>query len=256
MEHTCISISIEGSDGAGKATTTKLLVSHLQNLGKKVATISFPRYGIDVGGKLAQELLKSERAVDYDFVNLDPKLASLVYVIDRVEAKPHIEQMLRENDYLIFDRYVSSNFIHQGGKISDDTERNNLISFLSNLEYNEFGLPKIDQTFFLYLPVSIAQKNKTVQAKGKPDVVESNVLYLENSNKAGLWAAEKFGWELISCSGADGIQKSRETILDEVVSRVLGISSQEEEGSSWSFSDEYMSGGDGAIFNSYSGGDG
>lgn len=35
MEHKCISIIIEGSDGAGKATTTALLMDYLKGLGKK-----------------------------------------------------------------------------------------------------------------------------------------------------------------------------------------------------------------------------
>lgn len=229
MEYKCISIIIEGSDGAGKATTTALLVEYLKGLGKKVATISFPRYGVDFGGKLAQEVLKSKRAANYNFVNLDPKLASLVYIIDRVEAKPQLEQMMKENDYLIFDRYVSSNFIHQGGKISDEGERIKLITFLSKLEYDDLELPKPDQIFFLHLPVAIAQKNKTVQSGGKPDVVESDTTYLENSNKAGLWATEKFGWELISCVDASGVQKTREAILAEVLAKLKTDASEEAE---------------------------
>lgn len=222
------SIAIEGSDGAGKATTTKLLKACLaQNLGKKVGSVSFPRYKETVGGKLLYEVLKSERKDNYDFVSSHPKIASLIYVMDRVESKNYIQKLLDENYFLIFDRYISSNFIHQGGKISNDAEREKLISFLQRLEYVEFGLPEPDITFFLYLPTEIAMENKRKQrlAEGdtKPDAGEDDPVYLENSNKAGLWCCERLGWHKIDCFDQElGKQKGREEILEEIL-EVLGI---------------------------------
>jgi len=37
-------IVIDGTDGSGKATQAKLLVSRLKKMGKKVQTIDFPQY--------------------------------------------------------------------------------------------------------------------------------------------------------------------------------------------------------------------
>ncbi|MEI6352421.1 MAG: hypothetical protein WCO35_00580 [Candidatus Nomurabacteria bacterium] len=222
-------ISIEGSDGAGKATTTDLLKEYLiKKLDKKVATLSFPRYySSTLGGNLLREVLKSERASEYDFINRNPKLASLLYVMDRAESKEEINKMISENDFLIFDRYVASNFIHQGGKITDDKEREDLISFLSNLEYGEFQLPKPDITFFLYLPTEIAMKNKENQRllgqNVKMDAGENDPIYLENSNKSGLWCIEKYGWQKINCfDEIKKSQKSKEEVLDEIL-KILGI---------------------------------
>lgn len=216
------SIAIEGSDGAGKATTTELLKSHFLNLGKKVASISFPRYSETIGGKLCYEVLKSERKDNYRFISLDPKIASLLYVIDRAESKKYLENLLSENDILIFDRYVDSNFIHQGGKTSHEEERFKLISFLANLEYEEFELPKPDITFFLHLPVEIAFKNKEKQRLGnentKMDAGEDDFEYLNNSNLSGLWCAKKFNWSIIECFDFEkGIQKSKEEVLNEIL---------------------------------------
>lgn len=220
-------ISIEGSDGAGKATTTKLLKSYFFGLGKKVASVSFPRYHDTLGGKLCYEVLKSKRKEYYDFISSQPKIASLLYAMDRAESKEDIENMIKNNDYLIFDRYISSNFIHQGGKISDDKERENLISFLSYLEYEEFKLPKPDITFFLYLPTEIAMKNKEEQRLKdeniKMDAGEDDPVYLENSNKSGLWCVEKYGWYQINCfDDTKQKQKTPEEVLEKIL-KVLAL---------------------------------
>ena len=220
------SIAIEGSDGAGKATTTELLKDHLSLKGKKVGTISFPRYKETPAGTILFEVLKSERKDNYDFISLSPKMASFFYVIDRAESIDYICKLLDENDFLIFDRYTSSNFIHQGGKISDDTEREKLISFLQYLECGIFKLPEPDITFFLYLPTEIAMENKRKQRLTEgdtPDAGEDNRVYLENSNKAGLWCCERFGWHKIDCFDQKlGKQKGRQEILEEIL-EVLGI---------------------------------
>ncbi|MDD3940199.1 MAG: hypothetical protein PHQ01_01315 [Candidatus Pacebacteria bacterium] len=222
-------ISIEGSDGAGKATTTKLLKDYLSSLelGTKVASISFPRYQDTLGGKLCFEVLKSDRKDYYDFISRNPKIASLLYVMDRAESREDLEKMIHENDYLIFDRYISSNFIHQGGKISDDKEREELISFLSDLEYGEFGLPKPNITFFLHLPTNIAMANKEKQRlhnqNVKMDAGEDDPIYLENSNKSGLWCVEKYGWYQIACfDEVKQKQKTPEEVLSEIL-KVLGV---------------------------------
>lgn len=222
-------ISIEGSDGSGKATTTELLKNYLYSLepGTKVATVSFPRYQETVGGKLCFEVLKSERKDYYNFISEKPKIASLLYAMDRAASKDEIEKMIRENDYVIFDRYIASNFIHQGGKISDDKERGELIDFLSNLEYGEFQLPRPDITFFLFLPTQIAMANKEKQRlqnqNVKMDAGEDDPVYLENSNKSGLWCVEKYGWHQINCfDEVNQKQKTPEEVLGEIL-KVLGV---------------------------------
>lgn len=47
----CKLISIEGTDGSGKATTVELLKNYLLNNNAKVESISFPRYSETLGGK-------------------------------------------------------------------------------------------------------------------------------------------------------------------------------------------------------------
>lgn len=225
---TCIRISIEGGDGSGKATTTKLVKKYLVHiLGKRVATMSFPRYKETTGGKILNEVLKSERKEDYNFISLSPSISALPYLMDRAESKTEISELTLKNDYLIFDRYVASNFIHQGGKISDDDEREVIISFLSHLEYDLFALPKPDITFFLYLPTEVAMRNKANQRLNdenvKTDAGEDDFAYLDNSNRSGLWCVEKYGWKQINCIDPEtGLQKQPEVIVAEIV-KILGF---------------------------------
>ena len=46
---------------------------------------------------------------------------------------------LKENDYVILDRYVYSNMGHQGGKIIDKQERNDMYEWLYHLEFDMLG---------------------------------------------------------------------------------------------------------------------
>lgn len=215
-------IALEGTDGAGKETTSELLKKFLrEEYQKKVTSISFPRYYDNtLGGKLCWEVLKSPRAKEYDFIHRSPEVASLLYIADRVESKPVIKQAILENDYVIFDRYVESNFIHQGGKIQDVVERQKWISLLDMLEYQIFDLPRPSVTIFLYLPTKIALER--LSKKKERDIGEDDYQYLENSNQCGLWCCERFGWERIDCYDEESArEKTREEILNEVLGKVI-----------------------------------
>ena len=120
---TARTIAFEGSDGAGKATQTDRLFNFLEQQGKKVARVSFPRYTETLGGKLLFEVMKGERSDNYGFSKSDSKVASLLYAMDRLESKDYLNDLIRSSDVLIFDRYVESNLLHQGGKFKTDEER-------------------------------------------------------------------------------------------------------------------------------------
>ena len=105
-------IVIDGIDGSGKATQTKLLTNRLKNLGVKVKAIDFPRYYDNFFGKLLGEYLSG---VYGDFTQVDPRVASVLYAADRFESSQQIKKWLATGYTVIADRYVSANQIHQGG---------------------------------------------------------------------------------------------------------------------------------------------
>ncbi len=156
MKKKALLIAIEGSDGAGKATQTNLLYSYFKKQtfqGKKlkVARVSFPRYNQTLGGTLLYEVLKSERADSYGFSKIDPRVASKLYAMDREESLPYLESLIARNDIVIFDRYVKSNLLHQGGKFSTNKDRLEFAEWLFRFEYGNIGLPQPDTIMYLAL---------------------------------------------------------------------------------------------------------
>ena len=138
-------IVIEGIDKSGKATQTRFLVRRLKKEGKRVASVSFPEYKSNLFGKLIKEALAGEHG---DFLSLDPFIASTLYAADRYESKEKIEAWLSAGYTVVLDRYVSSNQIHQGGKIRNMRKRVAFLSWLEKVEYGIFRLPKPNITFY------------------------------------------------------------------------------------------------------------
>ena len=109
-------IVIDGTDGSGKATQTKLLIKRLEKEGRKVKVIDFPEYNSNFFGKFIGHCLSEQY---YNFVKVHPKIASVLYAADRFESKEKIGEWLRAGYVVIADRYASANQIHQGGKIAN-----------------------------------------------------------------------------------------------------------------------------------------
>lgn len=189
-------IVIDGSDGSGKATQTKLAVRALQKNEKKVRTIDFPQYEQNFMGGFVGECLKGAHG---DFLSLDPKIASVIYAMDRFESSQKIEKWLNEGYTVITDRYVSANQIHQGGKIADARKRAKFLAWLDDLEYGVCKLPR--PTLVIYLDVSIQISQGLLAADGKKlDLAENDQLYLENSRKSALWLSKREqNWQRVSC---------------------------------------------------------
>jgi dTMP kinase len=113
-------IVIDGIDKVGKETQTKLLVSRLRKDGKKAKALHFPRYEENFFGALIGECIRGKHG---NFPTLSPKIASVLYAADRFETKSLMERLLKDGYTIIADRYVTSNQIHQGGKIRNAKKR-------------------------------------------------------------------------------------------------------------------------------------
>lgn len=197
-------IVIDGSDGSGKATQTKLLVSKLKKDGVKVRTMDFPRYENNFFGEFIGECLTGEYG---DFLTLDPHITSVLYAADRFESSEKLKKWLDEGSTVILDRYVSANQIHQGGKIFDPTKRKKFLEWLDKMEYDIFKLPRPDKVIYLDVPIATSigllqqsQQKKQYQKEGKKDLVEQSRDYLENARRSALWLSrENKNWTRIEC---------------------------------------------------------
>lgn len=205
-----------------------MLYELLTGRGMKVARVSFPRYRDTVGGRLLFEVMKSDRADAYNFANLDPYAASMLYAMDRKESKRFLDQLREHNDVVIFDRYVESNLLHQGGKFKTEDERWEFSRWLFRLEYEVLQLPHPHDIVYLSIPFWLSRKRAELreQAGGaKLDAVEKDMEYVKNGHDAGQFYAKTLGWHKV-----EGLVDDHELSSLQVhkeVADVLGYHGQE-----------------------------
>ncbi len=189
-------IVIEGSDGSGKTTQTNLLIERFKKEGVPVETLRFPQYTENLFGALIRECLDGKHG---DFINMDPKIASVLYACDRFETMKKIEDWQKEGKVIVLDRYITSNQIHQGGKIKDENKRAEFLSWLSKMEYDILKIKKPDTVFYLNVPMEISV-DLISKREGVKDSADSDFEYLKNSKEAGLYMVktESF-WKTVDC---------------------------------------------------------
>ncbi|OGI65779.1 dTMP kinase [Candidatus Nomurabacteria bacterium RIFCSPLOWO2_01_FULL_39_18] len=221
-------IVIDGTDGSGKTTQASLLLKHFRRDGRRVKFIHFPRYEDNFFGKFIAHCLSEQY---YNWVNIHPKIASIVYAADRWESKEKIERWIKEGYIVITDRYISSNQIHQGGKIMSVKKRVAFIKWLAQMEYKVFKIPKPNLTVYLSLSIEMVLKLiKDRNYKGaraylgsKKDVHEKDKNFLKNSIKSALWLAKtQKNWIKIECDKG-GALDTRENIHKEIYKKVKRI---------------------------------
>lgn len=218
-------IVIDGTDGSGKATQVARIKERLGNEGVAVQSLDFPRYYDNFFGKFIGEALKGDYG---DWAGIHPKIASVMYANDRAESAPQIRQWLEEGNVVILDRYVSSNQIHQGGKINDSEERKEFLAWLDTMEHEILGIPRPDAILYLDVSVKITQellvkkgnKESKKYLEGQGDQHENNIEHLEAARESGLkMIAENNNWIRIGCSREGdifSIEKIHELIYEKV----------------------------------------
>jgi dTMP kinase len=219
-------IVIDGTDGSGKSTQVDLLFKRLKKEGYPVKVVDFPEYYKNFFGKFIGHCLSEQY---YKFINVHPKIASVLYAADRFESSSEIKELLRKGYIVLANRYASSNQIHQGGKIASAKKRSDFIKWLDEMEYDVFKIPRPDVTFYLSLPIDIvlkllkqrdSSKMKRAYLKKKKDVHESDVEFMKNSIKSAMWLAKRQkNWTKINCS-KNGEILSREEIHNMVYKEV------------------------------------
>ncbi|MDO8659892.1 MAG: dTMP kinase [Candidatus Parcubacteria bacterium] len=220
-------IVIDGTDGSGKTTQINLLTKKLKTDGFKVKTIHFPHYENFVGGFIGHCLTEQY----YNFINVHPKIVSVLFAADRWESSEEIKKYLDQGFMVVLDRYVSANQIHQGGKISNTKKREAFIKWLNEMEYEVFKIPRPDITLYLSLPINLVEtlikKRNDVSVRkysgNKKDVYEVDLNFQKNSIKSALWLAKtQKGWVKIDCA-KNGVLDTRENIHREVYEKVKKV---------------------------------
>ncbi len=194
-------IVIDGSDGVGKATQTKLLVDRLKREKVPVATLDFPQYRENFFGAFIKGCLSGKYG---NFISLDPRIASILYAADRFESKKKIEDWLAQGKIVVLDRYVSANQMHQGGKIKNASERKKFLTWLDTMEHKIFKLPRPDGILYLHLPTALSLT--LINKRGAQDLAEKNIKYLNQSRQNALRLIQTTSrWEKINCANTKGV---------------------------------------------------
>ncbi|MFA6251072.1 MAG: deoxynucleoside kinase [Candidatus Paceibacterota bacterium] len=222
-------IVIDGTDGSGKATQVDYLTKHLKKDGKIVKVVDFPEYYKNFFGKFIGHCLSEQY---YNWLNIHPKIASVMYAADRWESSDEMRKWLKKGYIVIANRYVSANQIHQGGKTKNTKKRNDFLKWLDEMEYEVFGIPRPDLTLYLSLPINIvlkllknrdSSKMKREYLKKKKDVHESDINHLINSRKSALKLEKEIpNFIKIECSKKGEIL-SREQVHEMVYKEVKKI---------------------------------
>ena len=227
-------IEIEGTDGSGKETQSKLLIAKMKTESVGCFHIDFPRYGTASGRIVGQSYLgkdaghygwKGDSGWFGDPDKVDARAACAYYAADRRMARPLIIEKLESGVHVIMDRYVDANKGHQGGKIRSKYERSRLYDALDKLEYGFMELPRPDLVIFLHMPTDVSlelKKRFSREVSEKLDGHENNIAHLRRSEAAYLELAKLYNWVRISCApdGTIDSLKTPEEIHKEIWEKV------------------------------------
>lgn len=196
-------IVFEGGDGSGKTVQSTLLRDHLAANQLSHSYIDFPDYDSHYGQMIGAFLRGEYGSID----QVSPYLAGLLFALDRAEKRDEIVTILQQNEYLIANRYVTSNMAHQGSKIIDIEARTAFIRWLGELEYVHNRLPKEDVVIYLYVPWKVAAeltKNKDERKYlngGKTDIQEQDERHRQASEDMyKQLALTNENWITIDCT--------------------------------------------------------
>lgn len=148
-------IVLDGLDGSGKSTQAQLLADQLRHEGNRVELLSYPDYS-QPSSALVKLYLNGELADNADDVNA--YAASSFYAVDRYASYMQFwKDKLEQGITMIASRYVSSNAIHQMGKLPRE-EWDAFLQWLDDFEYQKLGLPRPDQIIFLDMSRAVADR--------------------------------------------------------------------------------------------------
>ena len=210
---------IDGVDGSGKGTQTRLLVDTLQEEGYDVLEVDFPQYG-KPSAALVEMYLNGEFGSSME---VTPYQASIFYACDRFARSKEMKDHLTKGGIIISNRYVSSNQIHQAGKIADEVELDKFLAWLDELEFEIFKIPRPDSVLFLNVPYEMGQelvgkKEQRAYLKGGKthDLHEEDKNHLRDAYHRACSLVQKYAyWHEITCT-KDGELRSVEDIAQEI----------------------------------------
>ncbi len=214
-------IVIEGSDGSGKKTQTRLLTKNLKAEGHAVKTLEFPNYKSE-----SCYFVKRYLNGDYGSADeVDPRTASLFFALDRFDLKSEIETAFNEGLIVVSDRFAAANLAHQGTKIKEHQERLEFFEWLDQLEFGILKIPRPTVYLVLDVPVEISMEllRKRHELDGTTaDIHEKDYEHQKISRDIYLELHQSYpeNFKLINCVSAAG-EILTENEISEMIWRIV-----------------------------------
>ncbi|MEE0967904.1 MAG: thymidylate kinase [Clostridia bacterium] len=219
-------IVIDGLDGSGKETQSKLLKSRLEAAGHRVRMISFPMYESEssrlvrmyLGGELG------EHPEDTNAYAASSFFASDRYVSYVTDWKKDIDDPATA---VIANRFTTANAVHQLSKMPRE-KWDEFLDWLWDHEYEKLGVPRPDLVIYLEMTPEISMSlvsRRSEQTGREKDIHELDPKHLENSYAAAVYSSDKLGWSRICCYEGNEPLSIEEISrkVSETVNKKLGI---------------------------------
>lgn len=195
-------IAIEGNEGAGKTTQSKLVVRELKKRGVKAVTTKEPTNSVI--GKLIREVLSSKVKV--------PRISiQYLFGADRAIHQLEIIDYLKKGYIVVTDRYFWSSVAYG---ISDMTEIDDyyLAAFSLLSFYNRFLKP--DMTF--YLDVDMKTAFGRISKSKKHTEIYDNEIMFPKIERGYQFLLKRFPKEFIKID----TRKPIEQVTEEIISKL------------------------------------
>jgi dTMP kinase len=171
-------IVFEGLDQSGKQTQAERLKADVERRGRTCVLLDFPSYETDIGKEIRAGL-HGER--DYG-----PDVMQLLYVANRYEKKPQIDDLLRAGAVVVCDRYLASSVAYGEAQGLDG-------AWLREIQRH---LPRPDLSILLDIaPETAAGRKTTNRDKYERDL--AMLSRVRESYRAQANAGKREGWVVI-----------------------------------------------------------
>ena len=197
-------ITFEGIDFCGKSTQIELLKNYLLNNDKKVEVIREPG-GTEISEKIRTVLLDKENSkmiMETEFLLFAASRAQLV----REKIRPYLEKGI----YVISDRFHDSSTAYQG------YGRGIPVEIILNIHKLAIGNTVPDITFFIDIPVEIAEQRGKLKSVEHLDRIEnSDTEFYERVRQGYLVLAENED-RFRTINGNEDIETIHRRIISEI----------------------------------------
>ncbi|TDJ56389.1 MAG: dTMP kinase [Ignavibacteria bacterium] len=197
-------ITFEGIDFCGKSTQIELLKSYLLKNNKKVRVIREPG-GTEISEKIRTMLLDKENSkmlMETEFLLFSASRSQLV----REKIRPYLD----EGIYVISDRFHDSSTAYQG------YGRGISIEVVLSVHKLAIGNTIPDVTFFLDIPVEVAEQRRQEKLSEHLDRIEISDMDFFSRVRNGYIELAKSENRFRILNGTDSVENIQEKIINEI----------------------------------------